>query len=434
MASTPWMTSNQIISAIQRKISMPIAQSLFSNDDILAFVNEEMMISQVPSILLVHEEYLVSNKLVPLLSNQNRYAIPDRAIGMKLRDLFWQDIYGNLFQMSQITEEDKAFFQRSIGANQAIHKYYVEGNDVVLSPTPQQDPTGFLMFVFFLRPNQLVTDDRAAFISGFSKTITLNNSFINPGDTVSVSIVTTPIPPGTPIVTMPTATTQTVTTIFTAVSGSPAANQFQIGVDSITTANNLVAAINSSGVVLASNGAPTDTNIVKLTYQLLSATGISVSNPQGFVLSATQGVEFQSVPSIITNSSTIDFLQTKPGHKIRAYDVLIPLTGVSGTTINFNSTDVPQDLVIGDYICLQNECIIPQIPPELHNGLAERAGARILASMGDAAGLAASNQKIAEIDSKQGTLLDSRVDGSPRKITAKYSLLRWGRIGTRRRF
>ena len=115
---------------------MPIAQNLFSEDDILKFANEEMAISQIPSILEMHEEYLVTTKLVALTSTQPRYSIPDRAIGMKLRDPFWQDNYGNIFQMSQVTEEDKAFFQRSIGANQAIHKYYIEGNDVVLAPTP----------------------------------------------------------------------------------------------------------------------------------------------------------------------------------------------------------------------------------------------------------------------------------------------------------
>jgi len=46
-----------------------------------------------------------------------------------------------------------------------------------------------------------------------------------------------------------------------------------------------------------------------------------------------------------------------------------------------------------------NQCIIPQIPPELHSGLAERTAARILASLGDMSGLQASNAKIQELES-----------------------------------
>ena len=143
---------------------------------------------------------------------------------------------------------------------------------------------------------------------------------------------------------------------------------------------------------------------------------------------------FTSIPSHIVASTYVDFLQTKPGHKIRSYDVLIPAGGVSGSTINFSSGTVPQDLIVGDYVCVANECIIPQLPPDIHNGLAERAGARVLAAMGDVSGLQIASAKIEEIDKNQGTLLDNRVDGSPRKIIAKNSLLHWGRFGTRRRF
>ena len=404
----PWLTSDDLIESVTRKIAAPISNITFTNDDVLRFINEEFAISLVPSVLSMHEEYFVTTKVVPLVSRQGRYPIPDRAIGMKLRDLFWQDQSGNLFQMSQITEEDKAFFQRSIGANQAIHKYYVEGNDVVLTPNPNTNPTGYLVFVFFLRPNQLVRNSRAATITGFSQTITVTASSISAGDTIIINGTT-----------------------LTAVAGSPGANEFQIDASNIVTAGNLATAISANIGISASNGSPS-TNVVKMVYSNLSMEITSQSS--GLVLPQTQGIEFSSIPENITNSSYVDFLQTKPGHKIRSYDVLIPSNGISSTTITFTATDVPEDLVVGDYVCSQNECIIPQVPPDLHNGLAERASARMLASMGDAQGLQIANEKIADIVKSEGTLLDNRVDGSPRKITNKFSLLRWGRIGTRRRF
>jgi len=187
--ATPWMTSNDLIESVQRKIAFPISQETFQPADILAFANEEMFISQVPSVLEYHEEFFVTYKIIPLTTGINRYAIPDRAIGMRLRDVKWQDNQGNMFDMTRIAPEDKAFFQRNIGANEAIHKFYVEGNDIVLSPSVTADPSGQLVMSFFLRPNQLVTNDRAAIIQHFSQDFTVNNANVVTGDTVKVDVV-----------------------------------------------------------------------------------------------------------------------------------------------------------------------------------------------------------------------------------------------------
>lgn len=417
MAAKPWYTSDDLIAAVKRKISFPVSQNTFSDEDILAFANEELMISQVPSVLQYHEEYFVTNVDVPLKDNTSRYPIPERAIGQRLRDLFWKDSSGNLFEMTRISSDDRAFFQRNIGANMAIHKFYFEGNDVVLTPQVVQGPSGRLNFVFFLRPNQLVPNERAAIINSFVSTVTLDNAQIVAGDTITINDVT-----------------------FTAVAGAPSSLQFQIGLTSIQTATNLVTAINTNGTYSAENGTTT-TNVVNIMYDSIPTTlygntvqfipMVTTSNTNGFNINAYQGIKFDSVPDNITHNSIIDFLQTKPGHKMRGYDREIQV--LSGDIAYFNITDVPIDLVVGDYICLANECIIPQIPSDLHNALAERTCARILAAIGDQQGLATVNQKLQEIESRQGTIVDDRSEGTPQKITARHSLLRYGKMGHRRR-
>lgn len=436
MATTPYLTSNDLIEAVKRKISFPTSQATFTELDILAFANEEMQISQVPSVLQYHQEFFVYNITVPLLTNQNRYPIPDRAIGMKLRDLFWKDQSGNLFDMSRIQTEDKAFFSRNIGANEAIYKYYMEGNDVVLTPQVIQNPTGQLVFGIFLRPNQLVLNDRAITVTGFNKTITIDNSTISVGD----------------IVTITTTNSSGVSTIYTltATSGSPLANQFLIGGTSIITAMNLATAIMNTGAVTSASSGSPSTAIVTIGYNVLSTTFTTANSAGaetlGLVVQVGQGVQFVDIPAtwqnpvtlitepLFVNNILVDFLQTKPGHKIKTFDILIPSNGISGTTINFSEGDVPSDLIIGDYVCLANECIIPGIPPDLHNGLAERAAARILAAIGDQIGLGMSQQKIADIDARQGNLLDNRVDGSPLKVLNRKSLLRYGKLTSGRRY
>ena len=89
---------------------------------------------------------------------------------------------------------------------------------------------------------------------------------------------------------------------------------------------------------------------------------------------------------------------------------------------------------VGDYICLQNECIVPQIPPELHHALAERAASRVLMAIGDKEGYAISANKIQEMDQKQATLIGSRVESSVPKVFNRYSLLRLGKSRFRRRY
>jgi len=424
MAYNPWMTSNDIIEAVKRKIAFPVSQNTFSEEDILRFANEEMFISQVPSVLQYHEEYFVYRVQTPLVSNISRYSIPDRAIGMRLRDLMWADSAGNFFEMTRISADDKAFFQRNIGANQAIHKFYIENNDVVLTPSVIGDPTGFLNFFIFMRPNQLVKNERARTIQSFTQDITVvDNSALVAGDKITITIATQ----------SPNPTPTDITIV--------------VGVNAAATATNIQAAITSAAIegVTASVSGPIVTctfDDITTSFVALNETAISISSQLGF----TFGTELASLFSV---GSKIDFLQTKPGHKTYVFDIRVkaitnPSVGVYVLKVNRSDLLIPLStgynfppliagIQTGDYICLAGESIIPQLPPDLHNMLAEKTAARILASLGDQAGLAMANDKIKEMEYRQGTLLNDRVDGAPQKITSRHSILRYNKMGVRKR-
>jgi hypothetical protein len=418
--ATPWMTTDDLISAVKRKISFPISQNTFSEEDIIQFANEEMFIAQVPSVLQYHEEYFVYRVQTPLVSNISRYSIPNRAIGMKLRDLMWSDSSGNYFEMTRINSDDKAFFQRNIGANQAIHKFYLEGNDVVLTPSVVGGPTGALNFFIYLRPNQLVSNSRARIIESFKRTISVPSGNVISGDLLTLVVgYQTPSP-----------------TSYNLVAGT----SYAIGATPAITATNLAAAITAlgiTGVTASASGSDVVVTFLDITLQITEDGSLQISSQIGF--------EFDSeLSSIFSVGSKIDLLQTLPGHRTYIFDVV--LQAISGSIGYFNYSDLlvylstgfgftPQiiNIQVGDYMCLANESIIPQIPPDLHNVLAERTAARILAAIGDQAGLAITNQKIAEMENRQGNLLDQRSEGTPQKITARHSLLRYGKMGVRRR-
>jgi hypothetical protein len=392
MAKKPYYTSNTLIEAVKRKMAIPIAQVTFSDDDILSFANEEMFLEQVPSILQYHEEYLVFNQDVPLVADQSRYAIPNRAIGMKLRDVFYRDAGGQLIQMSRINPDDRSFFEVNSNTSPVPVHYYLQNNTLVITPEVRQQATGTLIFSYYLRPNSLVVDDQAAICTSFTKTITVDNSLIVAGDVLTIGS-----------------------------SSIVADTDFTIGVNSSTTASNIaafLASVVSSGISVSSAN-----NVVLVSYP---SRGLSItsSNAAALAVQSTITIDVVAVPDSIVAGGLIDILQTDGGHSTLDYDVLLAPNSVGPTSITLSEDQLPSDFIVGDYICAQYECIVPQVPTDLHNLLAERTCARILESLGDKEGLQAANTKISNLESKQATILDNRVEGSPLKILNRNGLLR----------
>jgi hypothetical protein len=521
MATTkPYYTTDDLIASIQRRISFPLSQNTFKYSDLVAFLNEEMQLSAVPAVKQEHEEYFVYKQTVELVNGVSRYEIPNRAIGMALRDVKYSDSSGNFYDMTRIAPDDKAFFQQSNGSNQTISKYYLEGNEIVLTPLVQAGASGKLNFFIYLRPNSLVRNDRAAIIEHFEKNIVIsNNSNLQPGDIFSILTgqqSPTPIEyeffavnslaqtiasiSESGLITLdnshniPTGQGFSFTLSGVSVpSGKPdingsyygisaganliqlditidgvrtggsyeITNQFIIGATSNDTANYLNAAIVSAQIPKVST--IVNSNTINITYydisnQFIDVKALKSTNNSGFSIDNNNlYISFDQLPTSYVDPETmqtedlygvghtVDFLQTNPGHRTYTYDV--PMVSLSGNIGAFVVSDLQTylnnstggtlafyNIKIGDYICLSNECIIPQIPPELHNALAERAAARILMAIGDVQGYQVSMAKIQEMDKNQETLIGSRVEGSVSKVFNRYSLLRLGKSRFRRRY
>jgi len=164
----PYYTTDTLIEQIKRKAMLPTNQSTFTEEDFLAFANEEMKVGILPSVLSVHEEFYVFTETVPVVQNKSSYAIPSRAVGGRLRDIFWQDENGNLVEMARIAPEDKSIYQRSSIGTSFIF-FYVENNNIVVTPPIQSNASGNFVFTYFIRPNELVSEDRIAVISNIAR-------------------------------------------------------------------------------------------------------------------------------------------------------------------------------------------------------------------------------------------------------------------------
>lgn len=163
-----YLTTNTLINSVKLRAAIPSNQNTFTENDFLEFANEELDLGIIPHVLSFHEEYFVYTEIVPLKAGVQNYPVPERAVGSKLRELSYVDSSDNIFEMTRINSDDVSSYQsRSIG-NHTV--FYVEGSDIVIVPTINNTSLGSLRFSYYLRPNEMVSEDRVAIITNINRT------------------------------------------------------------------------------------------------------------------------------------------------------------------------------------------------------------------------------------------------------------------------
>jgi hypothetical protein len=164
-----YLTSTTLIQSVERKAHIPEAQITFTDDDFLAFANEEIMVGLMPAMMQYHQEFYVVPYTVDIVPYISSYPVPDRAIGNKLRSVNFQYQQGNLYDMARIFPEDAPYFINRSTVNYPSN-FYVENNSIIFVPEIQGIVTGSLVMKIFQRPNQLVTANQVATIQSIDFT------------------------------------------------------------------------------------------------------------------------------------------------------------------------------------------------------------------------------------------------------------------------
>lgn len=312
-----YLSSSTLIESAKVRGMIPETQVTFTEEDLLRFANEEMDTALVPYVMSFHEDYFLFPEDIPLENNVLGYAIPYRAVGNKLREVAYKDPGNNLYEMTRILVEDLPFYQYDGGSSTSIGAFSIQNNEIVLpGQSDNFTAAGSLATFYYIRPNQLVTEDRACTITDINRT--------------------------------------------------------------------------------------------------------------------TGQIAVNNLPDIYSIGSLIDFIQIKSPNKCYSIDVVVSNVDSTNAVFTFDPADIPIKLKRGDYICLAEECIIPQIPIDLHPMLAQRVACRCLEALGDQQGLQAANTKLAEMELKLGSAIDNRVEGAPLKITNRHGFLRASRNYFRR--
>lgn len=143
-------------------------------------------------------------------------------------------------------------------------------------------------------------------------------------------------------------------------------------------------------------------------------------------------ITVDKVPSDVQVSTPVDLIKTRSPHTTIVWDQMLIAVDSINRTIQMAPANIPATFTVGDYICLAEECIIPQIPTDIHSMLAQRIACRCLEALNDQTGLAAANAKLAEMESRGSSIIDSRVESAPQKVLNRHGFLRTGRRYIRR--
>lgn len=134
-----------------------------------------------------------------------------------------------------------------------------------------------------------------------------------------------------------------------------------------------------------------------------------------------------TAPSWVSNGTLCDIVRGKPGFALSGMDLEIASSGSGYVQFTEN---VPSDVEVGDWLCLEQTSPIAQIPVELFPLLAERTCYKVYEALGNPK----SEQVLATcnmMEKQAARLLSPRSQGSARPIVPRYSGRRgwWGPRG-----
>lgn len=170
---------------------------------------------------------------------------------------------------------------------------------------------------------------------------------------------------------------------------------------------------------------PISNGVVRMFYYLSPST--LVPNNRAGVISGidtvTGVITLSNFPSDFTDTTQIDLVQSKAPNKIQGWDIDVVSIDSTLKTITIAPADMPDNLVVGDYVNLPEETIVPQLPSEMHPLLAQSVAVSALESLGDTEGYNVAMSRYEKMEKNITRMLDDRVEGSPRKIKPRYSPL-----------
>lgn len=141
---------------------------------------------------------------------------------------------------------------------------------------------------------------------------------------------------------------------------------------------------------------------------------------------AGQVVSVTSVPSAWANGDSVDLQQAAP-----QFDYLgtLLITDITGTDITLDG-DLT-DLAVGDFLCLEGQSCVPQVPVEFQQLLAQRVVCKIYELQGYIEKLKAAKAILGEMENALTSLVTPRTQAAPKVINPSWGGRRPGNSWSR---
>lgn len=140
----------------------------------------------------------------------------------------------------------------------------------------------------------------------------------------------------------------------------------------------------------------------------------------------TNTVTVDTVPSNIDSTVLVDVIQSLPNHKTVTFDQTV---NVNSLTNEITFSSIPEDMVVGDYICVAGETPTPQIPVDVLPILEQSVVCKVLESIGDTEGLKNAYARLTKLEERLFKIIDNRIEAPSRVIVQTKSLLKAKRKG-----
>ncbi|CAB4157320.1 hypothetical protein UFOVP683_15 [uncultured Caudovirales phage] len=177
-------TSSGLIAQVKRRAAIPISQNLYTNDDIISILNEELQNRIVPWITSLREDYFLEEAEYSTGESIMEFEIPRDAIGGKIKSV---SVWNNDKMSYPLlkTDENTLFDSRN--------GYRIENNKVKLYIT--KITSGKIRISYYKRPNEIVDYTKAGLITSVSSgsfTVATAPAEIITGNTIDISCGQTP--------------------------------------------------------------------------------------------------------------------------------------------------------------------------------------------------------------------------------------------------
>lgn len=385
------LRSSDLIKSIKRRGFIPNSQETFQSEDFLEIATEKINISLMASLMEARGDYLVYHEDYPIEDGVSSYSIPARAHGDKLREAAIVDSEGNTVrELTQVSMEELTDYHSNGSAYTKYDPFYIQNNSLILVNKSYRSGDQIRMY-FYMRPNKLVLENRAATASQISSSVEIDTVVPKTG-TISEIALTGVI----------TSTAHNLTT----------------GDKIIITGSDSVPAVDGEQTVTV-----TGTNTFTIGATITTA---------GTVGSWSLAADVLVIPSTVfpkhfTSDILYDVVQSTSPNSIKIYNVPANAINNAQKTISFRVVDVTKDnklqVIKGDYITKAEETIVPNIPTEYHPLLAQMVGTACMEGMADEQQTKRATATLMDMEKDILKIVTNRVEGAPKKIRNRNSTL-----------